>query len=55
MSDTNGKPHDQGTTETPFAKFDAFTRKLMAVPKSEIDAAEKKYQQRKQREKKRTK
>jgi hypothetical protein len=47
MSESKAKPSDD------FKRFDDFTRKLMAVPKKEIDAAEKKYQRRKERAKKR--
>ena len=52
MKDEANKPSEQST---PFDRFDQFTRKLMAVTKKEIDAAEKKYQQRKKRSKKREK
>jgi hypothetical protein len=44
MKDSNDKPSD---SSTPFQRFDQFARRLMAVPKAKIDAAEKKYQQRK--------
>lgn len=37
---------------TPFARFEDFTRKLVSVPKKEIDAEAKKYQQAKVRRKK---
>jgi U3 small nucleolar ribonucleoprotein component len=35
--------HEQNTP-TPFEKFLAFTKKVVAVPKSEIDKQEKQYQ-----------
>jgi len=36
---SDGTTHNEPVTEpTPFEKFDAFTRRIMAVPKSEIDA-----------------
>ncbi len=31
-------------SETPFEKFRQFTKKIVAVPKSEIDRREKQYQ-----------
>ena len=52
MKDASDKPPDTGI---PFNRFDQFTRKLMAVPKAEIDAEEKKYQRRKRQRKQRAK
>jgi hypothetical protein len=32
------------TSETPFEKFRQFTKKIVSVPKAEIDRREKQYQ-----------
>lgn len=48
---TAPKPDDKPAPEpTPFSAFDALTRRIMAVPKAEIDKMEAEYQ--KEREKK---
>ena len=51
---TQDIPHQQAAEQTPFEKFDEFTRRIMAVPKSEIDAKEAEYKA-KQAEKKKAK
>jgi hypothetical protein len=43
MKDPNEKPPD---SSTPFDQFTNFVRKLVSVPKKEVDAEEKKYQRR---------
>ena len=44
MAETNGTP-----PPTPFEKFTDLTRRLMAVPKKDIDKAEAAYQRKKKR------
>jgi len=40
-----------GQPQTPFEKFLAFTKKVVAVPKAEIDKREKEYQAERRRRK----
>lgn len=49
MSDATPK------TETPFEKFREFTKKIVAVPKSEIDRRESEYQKMRKKRKRSTK
>jgi hypothetical protein len=38
-------------SRTPFERFEDFTRRLMAVPKKEIDQKQKEYERKKKRKK----
>jgi len=40
---TNTKTGDQSESKTRFEKFREFTRKVVSVPKSEIDRREREY------------
>ncbi len=40
--------------ETPFEKFREFTRKVVSVPKAEIDRREKEYKKARKKRRKRT-
>jgi len=46
MSEKNGTAHGR---PTPFDQFKELTRKLVRVPKKEVDAKEAAYQQKKRR------
>jgi hypothetical protein len=48
---TNGKPHPEPQANHPFNRFKELTRKLVAVPKKELDAKEAAYQRKKKRKK----
>lgn len=50
----SGEPQRAGPAQTPFERFTEFTRRIVAVPKSEIQEQECLYQRR-QRAKKRRK
>jgi hypothetical protein len=39
-------------SRTPFARFEDFTKRLMAVPKKEIDKKQAEYERKKKRKKK---
>jgi len=52
--DEDGGSASRGDERTPFDRFTEFTRRIVAVPKSEIQAQERLYQRR-QRAKKRRK
>lgn len=51
MSENNGTAPQP---DSPFGKFKELTRKLVSVPKAEIDAKERAYQRQKAREKRRS-
>ncbi len=40
------EPQRAGPAQTPFERFTEFTRRIIAVPKSEIQAQERLYQRR---------
>ena len=46
---TNKQQKKPTTTPDPFQRFEDFTRKLVNVPKEEIDHAETNYERRKKR------
>ena len=55
MTTTNTKTDDASEPKSNFDKFLAFTKKVISVPKSEIDRREAKYQKaRKNKRKRRT-
>jgi hypothetical protein len=46
--------HNKTSSMTSFEKFVEFTRKVVSVPKSEIDKREKEYKESRKRQKKAT-